>query len=61
MAAALKAGSDGVILSRKYSEMRLENLSAAGALSAISPIDRMATRRSLIQDRHNTAPQAGQS
>jgi hypothetical protein len=29
-AAALKAGADGVILSRKYSEMRLENLAAAG-------------------------------
>jgi hypothetical protein len=28
--AALKAGAQGVILSRKYSEMRLENLSAAG-------------------------------
>jgi len=28
--AALKAGADGLILSRKYSEMRLENLSAAG-------------------------------
>ncbi len=28
--AALKAGADGVILSRKYSEMRLANLSAAG-------------------------------
>ena len=30
VAAALKAGADGVILSRKYSEMRLDNLSAAG-------------------------------
>ena len=30
VAAALKAGADGVILSRKYSEMRLANLSAAG-------------------------------
>jgi hypothetical protein len=30
VAAALKAGADGVILSRKYSEMRLENLAAAG-------------------------------
>ncbi|MGC8639084.1 MAG: hypothetical protein ACP5XB_04315 [Isosphaeraceae bacterium] len=30
VAAALKAGSGGVILSRKYSEMRLDNLSAAG-------------------------------
>jgi hypothetical protein len=29
-AAALKAGADGLILSRKYSEMRLANLSAAG-------------------------------
>lgn len=29
-AAALKAGADGVILSRKYSEMRLANVSAAG-------------------------------
>ena len=29
-AAALKAGADGVILSRKYSEMRLANLTAAG-------------------------------
>ena len=29
-AAALKAGAHGVIFSRKYSEMRLENLSAAG-------------------------------
>jgi hypothetical protein len=28
--AALKAGADGVILSRKYSEMRLANLTAAG-------------------------------
>ena len=28
--AALKAGAHGVVLSRKYSEMRLENLSAAG-------------------------------
>jgi hypothetical protein len=28
--AGLKAGADGVILSRKYSEMRLANLSAAG-------------------------------
>ena len=28
--AALKAGADGLILSRKYSEMRLENLAAAG-------------------------------
>ncbi|MEW6160676.1 MAG: twin-arginine translocation signal domain-containing protein [Verrucomicrobiota bacterium] len=28
--AALKAGAHGVILSRKYSEMRLENLAAAG-------------------------------
>lgn len=30
VAAALKAGSDGVVLSRKYSEMRLDNLAAAG-------------------------------
>jgi hypothetical protein len=30
VAAALKAGADGLILSRKYSEMRLDNLSAAG-------------------------------
>jgi hypothetical protein len=30
VAAALKAGGDGVILSRKYSEMQLANLSAAG-------------------------------
>lgn len=30
VAAALKAGADGLILSRKYSEMRLGNLSAAG-------------------------------
>ncbi len=29
--AAFRAGSDGVLLSRKYSEMRLENLRAAGA------------------------------
>ena len=29
-AAALKTGADGVIFSRKYSEMRLENLEAAG-------------------------------
>jgi hypothetical protein len=29
-AAALKAGADGIILSRKYSEMRLANLDAAG-------------------------------
>jgi hypothetical protein len=28
--AALNAGADGLILSRKYSEMRLENLAAAG-------------------------------
>lgn len=28
--AALKAGAHGVILSRKYSEMRLANLTAAG-------------------------------
>ncbi len=30
VAAALKAGADGLIYSRKYSEMRLANLSAAG-------------------------------
>jgi hypothetical protein len=30
VAAALKAGADGVILSRKYSEMRLANLAGAG-------------------------------
>jgi hypothetical protein len=30
VAAALQAGADGVILSRKYSEMRLANLAAAG-------------------------------
>jgi hypothetical protein len=30
VAAALKAGADGIILSRKYSEMELANLSAAG-------------------------------
>ncbi len=30
VAAALRAGADGLILSRKYSEMRLDNLSAAG-------------------------------
>jgi len=29
--AAFTGGADGVILSRKYSEMRLENLRAAGA------------------------------
>jgi hypothetical protein len=29
-AAALRAGADGLIFSRKYSEMRLDNLSAAG-------------------------------
>jgi hypothetical protein len=29
-AAALRAGADGVIFSRKYSEMQLANLSAAG-------------------------------
>ena len=28
--AAYKGGADGVILSRKYSEMKLENLAAAG-------------------------------
>ena len=30
VAAALKAGADGLVLSRKYSEMQLANLSAAG-------------------------------
>ena len=30
VAAAMKAGADGVVLSRKYSEMRLDNLAAAG-------------------------------
>jgi hypothetical protein len=30
VAAARKAGADGLILSRKYSEMQLANLSAAG-------------------------------
>ena len=30
VAAALKAGADGLILSRKYSEMQLANLAAAG-------------------------------
>jgi hypothetical protein len=30
VAASLQAGADGLILSRKYSEMRLDNLSAAG-------------------------------
>ena len=30
VAAALKAGADGLILSRKYSEMNLANLAAAG-------------------------------
>lgn len=30
VAAAIKAGADGLILSRKYSEMRLANLAAAG-------------------------------
>jgi hypothetical protein len=36
-ASAFKGGADGVILSRKYSEMRLENLAAAGkaALAAV--------------------------
>jgi hypothetical protein len=29
--AAFRAGSHGVILSRKYSEMKLDNLSGAGA------------------------------
>ena len=29
--AALRAGSDGVLLSRKYSEMKLANLRGAGA------------------------------
>ncbi len=31
VAAAFKAGAPGVILSRKYSEMKLANLSGAGA------------------------------
>jgi hypothetical protein len=31
VAAALRAGSDGVLLSRKYSEMKLANLRGAGA------------------------------
>ena len=31
MLAALRAGSDGVLLSRKYSEMKLANLRGAGA------------------------------
>ena len=30
VAAALRAGSDGVLLSRKYSEMKLANLRGAG-------------------------------
>ena len=30
VAAALRAGADGLILSRKYSEMQLANLTAAG-------------------------------
>jgi hypothetical protein len=30
VAAALRAGADGVVLSRKYSEMRLDNIAAAG-------------------------------
>jgi hypothetical protein len=30
VAAAIKAGADGLILSRKYSEMNLANLAAAG-------------------------------
>jgi hypothetical protein len=29
--AAFRAGADGVLLSRKYSEMKLANLRAAGA------------------------------
>jgi hypothetical protein len=29
--AAFRGGAEGVILSRKYSEMKLENLRAAGA------------------------------
>jgi hypothetical protein len=36
VAAGLKAGADGVILSRKYSEMRLANLAAAGQASRAS-------------------------
>ena len=31
LAAALRAGADGVLLSRKYSEMKLANLRGAGA------------------------------
>ena len=31
VAAALRAGADGVLLSRKYSEMKLANLRGAGA------------------------------
>jgi hypothetical protein len=35
--AAFDGGADGVVLSRKYSEMRLENLSGAGdAIRALS-------------------------
>jgi len=35
--AALKSGADGVIFSRKYSEMRLSNLAAGGrAVKAFS-------------------------
>jgi hypothetical protein len=30
VAAALRAGADGLILSRKYSEMQLANLASAG-------------------------------
>jgi hypothetical protein len=35
--AALRAGAPGVILSRKYSEMRLANLSGAG--EAVRKVD----------------------
>jgi hypothetical protein len=31
VAAAFRAGADGVLLSRKYSEMKLANLAGAGA------------------------------
>ncbi|MDQ2950141.1 MAG: hypothetical protein M3Y27_30095 [Acidobacteriota bacterium] len=41
VAAALRGGADGVLLSRKYSEMRLENLSGAGAAIQPSPRPRV--------------------
>ena len=45
VAAALKAGADGVMLSRKYSEMRLDNLAAAGrAVATPRPERRSALR-----------------